>query len=330
MLSLWMGTAIVGRYVLIGPVGYGGVSVVYQAIDTHRGSRTAIKLLAPDFADDEYARQRVRQEALITTRLRHPSVPQVYDFGDAQLPDGRMVPYVAMELLSGAMLAGRLAGGALPWPEAVQVAATVADVLAIAHRRGVVHRDLTPANIMMTDSGPKIIDFGEAITVEATSALAAAQPLPSRRVNSAVGPADDVYALGVLLYQMLTGSSPCQTSSPEAQLHAARMRHMAPTPVLLVPGLPRSIAEVCRACMAKRPEDRPTAAQVAIALWALVIDPADSAAADDALNSEPRPVPVPRPAPEPVRPPGATGSHRRPHRHAFAGVRPGPYSTSSD
>jgi hypothetical protein len=107
MLSLWMGTAIVGRYVLIGPVGYGGMSVVYQAIDTHRGSRTAVKLLSPAFADDAYARERVRQEALITTRLRHPSVPEVYDFGDAALPDGRVVPYVAMELLSGAMLAGR-------------------------------------------------------------------------------------------------------------------------------------------------------------------------------------------------------------------------------
>jgi serine/threonine protein kinase len=328
MLSLWMGTAIVGRYVLIGPVGYGGVSVVYQAIDTLRGSRTAVKLLSPAFADDEYARQRVRQEALITTRLRHPSVPQIYDFGDAQLPDGRVVPYVAMELLSGAMLAGRLAGGALPWPEAVRVAATIADVLAIAHRRGVVHRDLTPANIMMTESGPKIIDFGEAIAVEATSALAARQPLPTRRVSSAMGPPDDVYALGVLLYQMLTGHSPYQTSSPDAQLHAARMRHIAPTPVLLVPGLPRALAEACRSCMAKRPEERPTAAQVAIALWGLVLDPAEGAQ----LSPEPPPVPVarlPRPEPEPVRPPGATGSHRRPSRHAVAGARPGPYSTWS-
>ena len=218
MLSLWMGTAIVGRYVLIGPVGYGGVSVVYQAIDTHRGSRCAVKLLSPAFADDEYARGRVRQEALITTRLRHPSVPEVFDYGDATLPDGRLVPYVAMELLSGAMLAGRLAGGALPWPEAVKVAAT--------------------------------------------------------------------------------------------------------------------IAEVCRACMAKRPEDRPVAAQVAIALWALVLDPADPAAVDQ-LSSEPPPVPRlpglpdPRPAPEPLRPPGGSGTHRRAAKRSFAAVRPGPYSTGS-
>jgi serine/threonine-protein kinase len=234
-----------------------------------------------------------------------------------------------MELLSGAMLAGRLAGGALPWPEAVKVAATIADVLAIAHRRGVVHRDLTPANIMITDSGPKIIDFGEAITVEATSVLAAQQPVLTRRVSSAADPADDVYALGVLLYQMLTGHSPYQTSSPDAQLHAARMRHIAPTPVLLVPGLPRTVAEVCRSCMAKRPEERPNAAQAAIALWQMVLDPADAAAAREALSAEPRPVPPARPEPEPPRPPGMTGSHRRSTRHAVAAVRPGPYSSGS-
>src|SRR5436305_1201872 len=141
-----------------------------------------------------------------------------------------------MELLSGTMLACRLAEGALPWPEAVKVCATIADVLAIAHRRGVVHRDLTPTNIMMTETGPKIIDFGEATTVQAVSALALDQPLPSRRVSSAPAPADDVYALGVLLYQTLTGRSPYPTASADGQMHAARMRHLAPTPVLPVPG----------------------------------------------------------------------------------------------
>jgi serine/threonine-protein kinase len=333
-----MGTAIVGRYVLMGPVGYGGMSVVYQAVDTFRGSRAAVKLLSATFADDPYVRERVRQEALITNRLRHPSVPKVYDFGDAPLPDGRTVPYVAMELLSGAILAGRLAGGALPWPEAVEVAATIADVLAIAHRRGVVHRDLNPANIMLTGSGPKIIDFGEATTIEATSVLAHRQPVPRRRVSSAPLPSDDVYALGVLLYQMLTGRSPYQTSSTDAQpadpqLHAARLRHVAPTPVLLVPGLPRAVAEVCRDCMAKLPGDRPTAAQVAIALWSLVFEPRTAAV------SPPPPAPEPdaRPRP-PAAPAQATAERHRhwphpdlpPSRHAYAAaVPPTPYSTES-
>src|SRR5262249_26959505 len=127
---------------------------------------------------------------------------------------------------------------------------------------------------MMTETGPKIIDFGEAITVQAVSAIALSQPLPSRRVSSAPTPADDVYALGVLLYQMLTGDSPYPTASAEAQMHAARLRHIPPTPGLLVPGLPRVVAEVCRGCMAKRPEERPPAAEVALALWSLMIDPA--------------------------------------------------------
>ncbi len=351
MLSLWMGTAIVGRYVLIGPVGYGGVSVVYQAIDTHRGSRAAVKLLSPAFAEDDFARGRVRQEALITARLRHPSVPEVYDFGDAYLPDGQLVPYVAMELLTGTMLAGRLAGGALPWPDAVRLAATVADVLAIAHRRGVVHRDLTPANIMITESGPKIIDFGEATTVEPESRQAAPQPVTARPISGgAADPADDVYCLGILLYQMLTGRSPYQTGSPETQLHAGRLRHIAPTPVLLVPGLPRRIAEVCRACMAKRPEERPAATQVALALWSLVLDPGDPAQIRPALTDPaqirpaltdpvlagplsrwPAPLPDVRRQPEPprLRPAGGSGAHRRPPRGAVAAVRPEPYSTES-
>jgi serine/threonine-protein kinase len=268
-----MGTAIVGRYVLLGPIGYGGVSVVYQAIDTLRGERTAIKLLAPVFASDPRARLRVHQEALITERLRHPSVPKVYGFGDAWLPDGNSVPYVAMELLTGAVLAGRLAGGAMHWREAVRVAATIADVLAMAHRRGVVHRDLTPANIMMTTAGVKIIDFGEATTVEPLSAMArAAGPLPVRPASIANTPADDVYALGVVLYQMLTGHSPYPGGGPDGDLAAARLRHTAPTPVLLVPHLPRVLAELCRDCMAKRPGGRPDSARLAVALWAL-LDP---------------------------------------------------------
>ena len=332
-----MGTAVAGRYVLIGPVGYGGVSVVYQAVDTLHGARIALKLLSSAFADDGYARDRVRQEALIAHRLRHPSVPRVYDFGDAQLPDGRQVPYVAMELLCGAMLAGRLAGGPLPWPEAVKVAATIADVLAIAHRRGVVHRDLTPTNIMMTDTGPKIIDFGEAIIVQAVSAIALDQPLPTRRVNSAPAPADDVYALGVLLYQMLTGHSPYPTASAEGQMHAARMRRIAPTPVLLVPGLPRVVAEVCRGCMAKRPEERPPASEVALALWSLMIDPAGGWTGPlRPLSSEPEVSPEPARAPAPPRAPRAgedrtrPGSHRHPAPHAYAVVPPEPYSTWYD
>jgi serine/threonine-protein kinase len=319
-----MGTAIVGRYVLLGPIGYGGVSVVYQAVDSVGGRRAAVKLLSPAFAADAYAREKVHNEALITARLRHPSVPRVFGFGDVALPGGGSVPYVAMELLRGAVLAGRLTGGPLPWPEAVRVAATVADVLTIAHRRGVVHRDVTPANIMMTLDGPKIIDFGEATTVEPTSPAARSEaPLPFRPVSTGGAPADDVYALGVVLYQMLTGASPYGGGQPRNALAAARLRTIAPTPVLVVPGMPRAVAEICRGCMAKRPEDRPGAARVALDLWGM----AEPAAAGDAGLSAPTPVPLTALPPRRAAPRHAAPVHPRP-AFAVAG-RSAPYSTGS-
>lgn len=245
-----MGTALVRRYVLLGPIARGGVSMVYQAIDARSAGNRAVKVLAPAMAGDPRARANVQREAVIADRLRHPSVPLIYDYGDAPRPDGTVLPYVVMELLSGVPLAGRLAGGPLPWPEAVRIATTVADVLAVAHRRGVTHRDVRADNIMMTRDGIKIIDFGLATTVEQAGGAR---------------PADDVYALGVLLYQMVTGRSPYPGTRPGT----VRLPTMAPTPVLAVPGLPLEIAELCRACMAKRAADRPTSSAVALALWSI-------------------------------------------------------------
>src|SRR5690348_6990311 len=103
-----MGTAFMRRYVLLGQIGRGGVSVVYQALDTVRARPMAIKMLDPARATDTKARERIRREALITDRMRHPSVPRIYDFGDAPLGDGTVVPYVVMELLTGTVLAGQL------------------------------------------------------------------------------------------------------------------------------------------------------------------------------------------------------------------------------
>lgn len=277
MARFQIGTAFLGRYVLLGPIGHGGVSVVYQALDTVRGRRAAIKMLDPTLAGDEHAMERIRREATLTDRVRHPGVPRIYDFGDAPLADGTVVPYVVMELITGTVLAAHLGNGALPWPDAVRVAATVADVLTAAHKRGVVHRDLTPANIMMTPDGPKIIDFGVAVTVRAPDpgrlpyVLAPPRPL----TNDFAGPgepADDVYALGVLLYQMLTGRSPYAGGDGAPITSSGTMRWVAPTPVLTVPGLPRALAEIVRRCMAKRPADRPDAASVALDLWATIMD----------------------------------------------------------
>jgi serine/threonine-protein kinase len=300
-----LGTAFLGRYVLLGEVGHGGVSVVYQAFDTIRGLSAAIKMLDPTLAGDQYAKERIRREAMITDRVRHPSVPRIYDYGDAPLGDGTVVPYVVMELLAGSMLSGRLVDGPLPWPEAVRVAATVADVLAVAHRRGVVHRDLSPANIMMSPGGTKIIDFGVAVTVDVPDpgkGPFVVPPKQQRPRNDFAGegaPADDVYALGVLLYQMVTGRSPYPTADPNAPVSGA-IRWVAPTPVLTVAGLPREVAEICRRCMAKRPGERPDAASVALELWALIVpapDTPDGPVGVDGLAPPSLPALPSRPAP---------------------------------
>jgi serine/threonine protein kinase len=275
-----MGTAILRRYVLIGAIGQGGVSTVYAAVDARRGRMLAVKVFAPTLDSNPAARDDVRREAVITDRLRHPSVPRVFEYGEAPLPDGTVVPYVVLELLSGVPLVDRLAGGPLAWPEAVRIAATAADVLAVAHRRGVVHRDLNARNIMCTPDGIKIIDFGLATAALRTGDTGphpivvrapARRPRPPSHPKTAFArPADDVYTLGVLLYEMVTGRSPYPPRVAATILAAGRVGHLAPTPVLAVPGLPAEVRDLVRACMAKAPEDRPTSAEAALALWAIL------------------------------------------------------------
>lgn len=305
-----IGTAFVRRYVLLGPIGRGGVSVVYQALDTVQGRHTAIKMLDPALARDPGAQERIRREAMITDRVQHPGVPRIYDYGDAPQPDGTVIPYVVMDLLTGTVLGERLGAGPLPWQDAVRIAADVADVLTVAHRRGVVHRDLTPANIMLTRDGAKIIDFGVAVTVR-TPDLGRGPfvvPPPAPPVNDFAGPgepADDVYALGVLLYQMVTGRSPYASAEPPP-VASGTLHWLAPTPVLTVPGLPRALAEICRRCMAKRPADRPDAAATALEMWALILTtPAGEAPPGDPAPDETT-VRLPRP-PDHLVPPRALG-----------------------
>jgi serine/threonine-protein kinase len=275
-----MGTAILRRYVLIDAIGQGGVSTVYAAVDARWGRKLAVKILAPSLADDPQARENVRREALITDRLRHPSVPRVFEYGEAPLPDGSIVPYVVLELLAGVPLTERLSRGRLDWPEAVRIAATAADVLAVAHRRGVVHRDLTARNVMVSPAGIKIIDFGLATAATPASEPAPArehrppprplrEELPSHPKTAFARPADDVYTLGVLLYRMLTGRSPYPPAIAATIEAAGRVGHLAPTPVLTIPGLPPALRDLVRSCMAKRPEDRPLSADVALRLWQL-------------------------------------------------------------
>jgi eukaryotic-like serine/threonine-protein kinase len=203
-------------------------------------------------------------------RLCHPHITAVYDYGESTSTDGTSVPYVVMELVDGVPLSARLAGGGLPWTEAVTICAQVAAALATAHANGIVHRDVTPANVMLTRGGPKVVDFG-------ISALAGEQDTspdgslfgtpaylaPERLDGGPVEPATDVYALGVLLYKALAGRLPWPMMNTTQMLKAHRLAEPAPLPSPVAAEVPPEVVDLCWRCLAKRPQDRPPSEEVA-------------------------------------------------------------------
>ncbi|MET8525227.1 protein kinase [Micromonospora sp. NPDC005172] len=255
------------RYVLHERIGLGGMSEVWRADDEVLGRPVAIKVLAGQLAADPHLRATIQREARAAARLTHPHVTQVYDYAEATLADGVVVPYLVMELVEGHNLADRLRSGPLPWPEAVRVAGHIAAALAAAHRIGVVHRDVKPGNVMLTDTGAKVLDFGIAALGGLDSQ--SGEPLmgtpayfaPERLAAGPPDPASDVYALGALLYRTLTGAAPLPVQSWEDALEVHRRG--TPVPPLRVTGLPADIAELTLACLAADPGRRPSAAQLA-------------------------------------------------------------------
>ncbi|MFC4019670.1 protein kinase [Micromonospora sp. GCM10011542] len=256
------------RYRLIEQLGAGGMSVVWRGYDEVLGRQVAVKVLASRLASDRAFRHRIRIEAQAAARLCHPNITNVYDYGES-VQGGLTVPYVVMELVDGASLTARLGGGRqLPWREAVTIGAEVSSALATAHVRGVVHRDVTPGNVMLTSTGVKVVDFGISALVgesekgpDGTLLGTPAYLAPERLDNGQVSPATDVYAVGLLLYRMLTGRLPWQASTTTQMLRA----HMYndPEPMPEVPGLPDEVADLVRRCLAKRPADRPATAELA-------------------------------------------------------------------
>ncbi|PWR09343.1 serine/threonine protein kinase [Micromonospora sicca] len=259
------------RYVLRECIGLGGMSEVWRADDEVLHRPVAVKALSTELAADPQQRATIQREARAAARLTHPNITQVYDYGEATLPDGSVVPYLVMELVEGRNLSDRLAAGPLAWPEAVRVAGQVAAALAAAHRIGVVHRDVKPGNVMLTETGAKVLDFGIATLAGPRHPLAGqtgelmmgtpAYFAPERMTPGPANPASDVYALGALLYRTVTGRAPLPVQTWEDVLDVQARR--PPVPPLRVPGLPADIAELTLACLSPDPARRPTAAQLA-------------------------------------------------------------------
>ncbi|MGI5244065.1 protein kinase domain-containing protein [Dactylosporangium sp. CA-139066] len=263
------GDILARRYILRQPLGAGGMSVVWRAWDSTLERTVAVKVLDGPIASDGGQRDRIKREARAAARIEHPNAIGVYDYGETVTPRGRIAAYVVMQLLDGASLAARLEGGPLPWPEAVAVAATVADVLHAAHRRGVVHRDVTPENVMLTTDGVRLLDFGIAADIgQREEAMTFGTPpyvAPERLVGAPASGATDVYALGVLLFEMLTGAPPYPAGTWEELERALAAERR---PALTVPGLPAGVASVCLRSLSRDPSRRPTAAEAATILGA--------------------------------------------------------------
>ncbi|SNY62570.1 serine/threonine-protein kinase [Paractinoplanes atraurantiacus] len=267
---------IAERYRLVEKLGSGGMSEVWRGFDETLGRSVAVKVLSPKLAEDQSFRDRLRQEALAAARLCHPHITGVYDFGESALDDRITVPFVVMELNDGESVAARVARqGPLSWRDAVGVAVEVASALATAHARGVVHRDVTPANVMLTGAGAKVVDFGISAIVGQRDAAPDGSLLgtpaylaPERLGGSQVSASADVYALGLLLYRSLTGRLPWPAETTADALRAHLYADPEPLPTL--PGMPPAIADLCMRCLTKSPEDRPGAAEVAHALAAII------------------------------------------------------------
>lgn len=328
-------TTIAGRYRLGEVLGRGGMGTVRRAHDERLGRDVAIKTVDLSEAHDATVGDRFTREAQVTASLAHPNIVTVHDFG----VEGE-TGYLVMELLSDPTLADLLRErGTLTVPQAADVARQVAEALAAAHARGVVHRDVKPSNIVVGPTGRvRVLDFGiTRIVDEATSTqLTAAQEVvgspdymsPEHARGEAVDARSDLYALGCVAYQMVAGEPPLNGATPMATL--LRQVNDEPTPLTEVaPGTPAWYSDLVDALLAKDPADRPADASAVVARvregvrgagGASVPLVADAAPTErlDAVDStrvmpaarQPvrpaAPVPVaPAPAPAPVRRPVA-------------------------
>jgi tetratricopeptide (TPR) repeat protein/predicted Ser/Thr protein kinase len=242
-------------------LGRGGMGVVYQARQTSLNRLVALKMiLAGGHASGEQ-RARFRTEAEVVARLQHPNVVQVHEVGEH---DG--LPFLCLELVDGGSLASRLDG--TPWPprQAAQLVETLAQAVHAAHRRGIVHRDLKPANVLLTGDGvPKITDFGLAKMLDAsagptnTGAVLGTPsymaPEQTAQYGHPIGPATDVYALGAVLYELLTGRPPFKGETPLATVAQVMADEPVP-PRSLQPGVPRDLETACLKCLQKEPARR--------------------------------------------------------------------------
>jgi serine/threonine protein kinase len=260
-----------GPYEILAPLGVGGMGEVYRARDTRLGRDVAIKILPLEVSVDPMRKQRFEREAKTISSLNHPNICVLHDVGSQ---DG--VDYLVMELIDGESLAKRLERGPLLLEQVLKYGAQIADGLDQAHRVGIVHRDLKPGNIMITSGGAKLLDFGLAKSVVSSTNLAtltavspAATPVtqegmivgtfqymsPEQVEGKDIDARSDIFSLGALLYEMVTGRKAFQGKSQLSV--ASAILEKEPDPISTVkPLTPVVLDRTIRKCLAKEPDER--------------------------------------------------------------------------
>jgi serine/threonine-protein kinase len=263
----FLGRVLQGRYPLLALIGGGGMGAVYKAIQEPVGREVAIKVIRPEaLHQDPGVVGRFQREARATARLEHENVVTLYDHGQDE--DGTM--FLVMELLRGQTLTSVLrARKVLPASEAVAVARPVLSALAAAHEMGLVHRDLKPENIMLVlnrdgEERVKVLDFGvakvfsgEKDDVRTRANLVLGTPLymsPEQAIGQGIGPASDLYAVGVVLYEMLTGAVPFNGETAYAVLDCHR--NVPPRPFVPTLGVPAALEAAVMRALSKAAADR--------------------------------------------------------------------------
>jgi len=254
------GYLVGNRYRLGDRVGWGGMSVVYRGWDARLGRDVAVKVLRADLAGDPSFQARFRREAQNAASLNHPAIVAVYDSGETAGETGP-VPYIVVEYVDGDTLRNVLKREGPPPPRrAMQIVADVCAALDFSHRHGIVHRDVTPANIMLNRAGAvKVMDFGIARAVcdgqAVMTATSAVYLSPEQARGESVDARSDVYATGCMLYELLTGTPPFTGDSPVAIAHR-HVREAPRPPSEAQPGVGREIDAIVLKALNKNPLNR--------------------------------------------------------------------------
>jgi len=260
-----IGTTLAGRYLVEDVIGEGGMATVYRARHKLVDRPCAVKVMNPALASDPTTRERFRREAKSAQTLAHPNVIEIFDQGET--PEG--TTYIVMELLAGQTLAGLIDAGPVPLPRALPVMIQISRGIARAHDLGVVHRDLKPENIFIVRRPfdgrdlVKILDFGIAKSRGDTRLTNAGELFgtpqylaPERITGGAAGPSVDLYALGVLFFEMATGQLPFEASDPTTFL-IKHMKERPPPPRAIDPRLPEKLDTLIVQLLEKDPRARP-------------------------------------------------------------------------